>query len=415
MIDLNGSSQIWLYAGVLIAFAVLVITLSFLGKGKSGTGGRREQNIAIIKHQIAELEEEYKEGLIDQVTFESAKREQEDALYRDLEDQDVGLTHTTSKDSRLGIVLTVLFIPVFSVLMYIQYGEPQAIAQSSINLRDMAATRQQQTASLESVVGKLEAKLEQQPSAKGYMMLGKTYLIIEQPEKSVTAYRKGLAIYPDDAEMKFGLADSLAVIANNSLTGEPEKLILEGLKVKPDNIKGLWLAGMAAKQRGDTSVAVTYWKKVASLLPKDSRDYEELTGLIAETEGVAVATIQKVETTSNNKVMAKITVAVDIAPAIKEKLKSEQTVFIYAKAASGPPMPLAAVRKQVKDLPLTVVLTDAMAMMPQFKLSAFKAFKVGARVSMSGTPTKQAGDITAGPVAASLGDDLKLSLDTIVE
>ncbi|MCK5726046.1 MAG: c-type cytochrome biogenesis protein CcmI [Thiotrichaceae bacterium] len=405
---------IWLYALLLIIFALVVIGFSFTRKGESGTGGRREQNIAITKHQIAELKADFNAGHIDATTFETAKQEQEDALHRDLEDEDEAISSTSIKDSRLGIAVIALFIPVFSVFMYMQYGKPTAIFQSAIDPR--SPTQQQQTSSLESVVGTLEKKLDKDPSAKGYMMLGRSYAIIKQPKKAVGAYRKGLKVDANHAEIKFSLADVLATMTNNTLTGEPEKLILEGLKVKPKSIKGLWLAGMAARQRNDKVAAIGYWKKVSSLLPKDSKDYKELAGLIAETEGkpLAVATEVKPQPTSGGGVT--LTVAVNIAPEIQAKLSPEQVVFIYAKATSGPPMPLAAVRKQVKDLPITVQLTDAMAMMPQFKLSSFKEYHIGARISMSGTPTKQPGDIVASSVLASQTEtNITLSLDTIVQ
>jgi len=87
-----------------------------------------------------------------------------------------------------------------------------------------------------------------------------------------------------------------------------------------------------------------------------------------------------------------IDVQVDLAATVKDKVSHTDTVFIYAKALTGPPMPLAIVRKQVKDLPISVTLDDNMAMMPTMKLSNFKAVKVMARVSKSGSAMPQKGD-----------------------
>ncbi|MFQ5441176.1 MAG: hypothetical protein ACE5EB_00450 [Thermodesulfobacteriota bacterium] len=86
-------------------------------------------------------------------------------------------------------------------------------------------------------------------------------------------------------------------------------------------------------------------------------------------------------------------VTVDISPGLKGRTRPDQTVFIFAKAVQGPRAPLAAVRAQVKDLPMTVTLDDSKAMAPMFKLSRFKNVKISARVSQNGGAMKMSGDL----------------------
>jgi cytochrome c-type biogenesis protein CcmH len=85
------------------------------------------------------------------------------------------------------------------------------------------------------------------------------------------------------------------------------------------------------------------------------------------------------------------------------EVKPGDTLFVYAKAEQGPPMPLAVVRKQAADLPLQVTLNDAMAMTPQMKLSSFSQVKIGARISRSGNAVSQSGDLFGEVSAVTVG------------
>lgn len=88
-----------------------------------------------------------------------------------------------------------------------------------------------------------------------------------------------------------------------------------------------------------------------------------------------------------------IKVTVSLSPALAKKAAPDDTVFIFARATSGPRMPLAIVRKQVKDLPTTVTLDDSQGMNPQMKLSTAPEVTVVARVTKSGMADVQEGDL----------------------
>ncbi len=79
------------------------------------------------------------------------------------------------------------------------------------------------------------------------------------------------------------------------------------------------------------------------------------------------------------------------------------TVFVFARAAEGPRMPLAILRFQVKDLPAKFHLDDSLAMSPAMKLSNFPDVVIGARVSKSANAMPQAGDLQGNSKPVKVG------------
>jgi cytochrome c-type biogenesis protein CcmH len=175
-----------------------------------------------------------------------------------------------------------------------------------------------------------------------------------------------------------------------TLAGEPEKLVLRALEIDPNNLKALALAGTAAFGRQDYKAAATYWERMLALVPEDSEDAKAIQANVEEARSRAgLKPAPKVAAAPGKPLKG----TVKLSPALAGKASPEDSVFIFARAESGPPMPLAVLRKQVRDLPLEFALDDSMAMAPQLRLSSQPKVIVGARVSKSGSATPQPGDL----------------------
>ena len=110
---------------------------------------------------------------------------------------------------------------------------------------------------------------------------------------------------------------------------------------------------------------------------------------------------------------AKLTVQVRLDPKFAAQVDPSATLFVFARAASGPPMPLAIQRLKASQLPLTVTLDDSMGMMPTMKLSMFPQVVVGARISKSGNALPSSGDLQAlsPPVDVHRIEPIELAID----
>ena len=193
--------------------------------------------------------------------------------------------------------------------------------------------------------------------------------------------------------------------------GKSLELIERALKADPTHWKALALAGTAAFNRKDYKGAVAYWERMKATVPPGSpiagsidasiAEARELGGLQAQ-PGARQVRPRPSPRRRRRRVPrpqaatlpgATIGGTVSLAPALAARAAPTDTVFIFARASEGPRMPLAILRKQVKDLPVAFTLDDSMAMAPNFALSNFPSVIVGARISKSGNASPQSGDL----------------------
>lgn len=86
-------------------------------------------------------------------------------------------------------------------------------------------------------------------------------------------------------------------------------------------------------------------------------------------------------------------------------------VFVIARVPDGPPMPIAVRALDPAGLPEQLVLTDRDAMQPTRVLSMFQRVEVVARLSLSGDPKRQPGDVES---AAQVLDPRSADMVTLI-
>ncbi|MDD5578231.1 MAG: c-type cytochrome biogenesis protein CcmI [Methylobacter sp.] len=381
----------WIIAGVLILIAFLIILPPLWRKHPVEVADSDQRNIVIARHRLDELKDQLKSGALTQAQYNEQLAELEQALSDDLDIP----SHVTPSQSqgRWVVYVLVLAIPLMTGSLYFTLGNYQAVSHSAEMAAGNSATPGPEEV-IKMVAGLVERLKNQPDDAQGWLMLGRSYKYLEQYPQAVEAFANAYRLLGDQAEVMLLYADALAYANDKNLVGKPAELVFKALALEPENVNGLWLGGMAKVQEGDVSAGLKLWRKLVALLPPESDARKETQSLIAKIAGQAPEAASDSESTpAQQSQAASIEVQVSLAPELQKLASPDNTVFIYAQALSGPKMPLAIVRKQVSDLPLTVSLNDTMAMMPAMKLSNFDKVKLLARISKSGNAMSQPGDL----------------------
>jgi len=381
---------------------------------------RSSLNVSIYKERLAELEQED----LSPEQLEQAKKELEKTLAQDLTVED---NVSVQSHGRWASAFVILFVPMLAGLTYAFIGAPQALEP-----QQQAEAHGEMPADFAAMVEKLVEKLEENPNdAEGWEVLARSYVTMEKYDKAIRAYNQLIALVgDDDPRILTDFAKTIATSHEGQLTGQPSLLLKMALQANPDYEEALWLSGFAAAQQQDFKAAIQHWTHLRGLLPaEEEKAKEALDQQIAEARSMllgnndteATNATSNTETTTNEtettiKTTNSITIEVSLDPALQDKVKQGDTLFIYARPTQGSPMPLAIVNQAASNLPVKVTLDDNMAMMPAAKLSNHKEVTILARVSSSGGATLQSGDLQGivTPVSVGIEDVVQVVINEIV-
>lgn len=387
-----------LLAAALAAIVLLVAMWPLLRRPAPASDNSADKvNINIYRDQLRELDEDLSAGTIDQARHAEARAELERRLLDDTTGERSPVKVAAPRSGKLTAVILAALIPLGATGLYLAVGTPEGLApekaQAQAGAHDI--TPQQ----VEELIAKLATRMKESPeNGEGWVMLARSYAALERYPESATAYAEAAKRIPGDAQLLADYADVLAMAQGRRLAGEPEKLVQRALAIDPNNPKALALAGTAAFDSQQYATAVQYWQKLAALTPADSEMAGAVQKSIAEAQALAggakaaVASKEPPVKSAAAAAPAQVSGSVTISAALKARVAPDDTVFIFARAANGPPAPLAVLRKRVADLPVNFVLDDTMAMAPGMNLSSFDPVIVGARISKSGKPGRQPGD-----------------------
>lgn len=398
---------------LLVSMALLVLaatawmTWPLWRAAVEGGQRRRAANVAAYRQRLAELDADAAAGLVDADTLASLRAELDARLLRDADDGEAAVPRAR-RQVALTVGLGVLALGV-ALYGYFQDGSWRAQMQIAAAPQD-AVQRAEQQASVDQMVTALAQRLEQNPNdVDGWVLLGRSSFALQRYADAAAAYAKANAITAQqEPDLLANEGEALAMASERQLVGRPQALFDAALALDPQHLKALWYAGLAAEQAGELDTARRHWRVLAGQdLPDALRgaldERLQQTGVAAAAPAAASGPVLRL--------------AVSLSSALAQQLPSDATLFVFAKAAEGPPMPLAVYRGKASELPREVRLDDSMAMAPTARLSQFDRWIVTARISRAGATQAVSGDLQGSLTVArgELGDAaMALVIDQVV-
>jgi cytochrome c-type biogenesis protein CcmH len=395
-------------------------------------------SVSTLRKQLVQLRELHAAGVISNENFESARVPLERRIVDELltpAELNGAASISTGHDAprkvlRAGKTPFILAGVVLAIAAagYFWKGTPsQLVAAPSTSMaavgEEAASPHSTNSDQIAAMADKLAAKMESNPNdAEGWAMLARSYSVLGRYKDAEVAYRKATGLRQDDAALWTDFADALAMNQGGRLQGEPIKLVRKALQLDPNHIKALSLAGTYAFDQKLYPDAVKYWDQVVQKGNADDPIVKQSASALGEARSLAGLPVKAevasaISTPATSPLGMSVGGVIKLHPQLEKLVSPSDTVFVFARSSDpAQRMPLAILKKQVKDLPLRFTLDDSLAMSPANTISSSKTVVVGARISKSGNAVPQAGDFAVQSASVSLGTkDLALEIRDAVK
>ena len=376
-------TDFWIAASALLLVALAFLLLPILrGRRAQAEEDRTALNVALYEERLAELTAQHAAGTLSDAQLEAGRA---DAARELLEDTENSESPKIAKLGRSVPLIAAVLVPLVGYGLYMHWGASDKV--------QMARQFSEQPRTVEEMTAHLEQAVKEQPdSAEAWYFLGRTYMNQERPADAAKAFARVVELAGRQPELLGQWAQAQYFAGDRQWSEQLQALTDEALQADPQELTSLGLLGIAAYEEGRYQDAVRFWEQLVAALPENDPSREAIRGGIERARqqvdgGSGNAEAGEAPAAASTQAAA-LQIQVQLDPKVAETVSPEDSVFVFARAVNGPPVPLAAKRLTVGDLPATVTLSDADAMVPSLKISSVEQVTVMARVSRTGDATK---------------------------
>jgi cytochrome c-type biogenesis protein CcmH len=392
--------EFWLCAGLLLLTALAFLLIPVLRARKvQAEEDRTALNVTLYQERLLDLQGQHDAGALN---AEQLANGRDEAARELLADTEGGQAQPTRRALGGTIpLIAALLMPLLGYGLYQQWG--------AIDDLERAQTFAQQPKTIEEMTARLEAVVQSDPkSAESWYFLGRTYMAQERAGDAAVAFERAVEVAGREPELLGQWAQALYFAGDKQWSEQLQALTDEALQADPTEVTSLGLLGIAAYEAGQFQQAIDRWQQLVAALPPEDPSRLTIQGGIDRAREQLGAPAAEAAPAAGQGLRVRVALAAEL----QARVQPGDAVFVFARAVSGPPMPLAVKRLSVADLPAEVSLSDSDAMMPQLKISGFEQVQLLARISRSGNATAGEWVGISQPLASKTTELQQLLIDS---
>jgi cytochrome c-type biogenesis protein CcmH len=414
----------WSTAALITLVVLWSLLWPLLRRPPSRAGDESDPLIAVYRDRRREIEAERASGRLSSSEADAAIEELVDQMVRELpEGNPTAAAQPVPQGGaalapRLVAVLMAIAIPAGAGLVYLQLGAPELTDPDTVAM--LSAPPRFDAEQVGQLITQVEERVRTNPNdGEAWLVLASARKFRGDQAGAVEAFERALRLNPPGARMLAEFAESLALLAQGSFAGRPLKLLEQALSLDPDDAKAIALMGAAQFQIGNYSAARTLMGRLLDAMPTDQTEQRASMAEVIRRIDERIASAGQAAPGSGSAIPASeaaaITGSVSLAPELSAQAAEARTLFITARAGSGPRIPYAALRIEGPNWPLEFRLDDSLAMDPSRRLSSATEVVVEARLSRTGEAMRRPGDLFGVSTALKPGTrELRLIIDQVV-